>query len=99
MLAEGHWLQSMCGDKKILVGHGFNRAIKRLKGEGLEPLTLRSTSCHKGSETCVAKAYESHFGKGNGCGGEDAPAAAFLDEYHGAQVVAIPFAGRVYGEG
>jgi hypothetical protein len=51
------------------------------------------------AETCVAKAYESYFGKGNGCGGEDAAAASFLDEYHGAQVGAIPFAGRVHGEG
>ena len=51
------------------------------------------------AETCVANAHESYFGKGNGCDGEDASAAAFLYEDHGAQVGAIPFAGRVHGEG
>jgi len=27
---QTHRLKSLCGNKKIFVGHGFNRAIKRL---------------------------------------------------------------------
>src|SRR5882672_9258050 len=49
-----------------------------------------------------AEAYATknlNFGKGDGCYGKDVAAAAFLDEYNGVQIGAVPFACRVNGKG
>ena len=66
---------------------------KRGTGFSLWGLVLAATKPHRLKPVPLKAPRSLNFGKGNGSGGENVTAAAFLHEDNGAQIGAVPFVG------